>query len=254
MTAFFILFRHELRRLLLSPSIYGVGVRFLLFMGALYFLLLAEFAETAGERPAAGAFFSIFWLPTLIIVPLLTMRTLAEERRQGTLEALFVTPASPLIVTCAKFASTYLLYLMLWALTLAFPFLVASKAGTVALQSGILDTPSLIGGYTFIGISGFMYIALGLFSSSLTKSQLAAGMLCFALLFALIIGAKALVALPLLETLGTPGIEGILSALDPFEHLNDFCRGVIDTRPCILYFACGLLSLGLTSLVLEAKA
>jgi ABC-2 type transport system permease protein len=254
MLTLYILFRHELRRLLLSPSIYAVGTLFLVFMGALYFLLLAEFSEMQQDHPAASAFFSIFWLPTLVTIPLLTMRTLAEERRQGTLEALFVTPARPLMVTCAKFLSTYVLYMSLWGLTLTFPFLVSLKYGLIVAQSGIVDTPSLIGGYTFIAVSGFMYIALGIFSSSLTKSQLAAGMLCFAMLFTLVVGGKALVALPLLETLGLGHISHMLSALDPFQHLTDFCRGVIDTRPCILYPTFGLLSLGLTSLTLESKA
>ncbi len=254
MSTFGILLYYELRRLILTPITYVVTALFLGFMAGLYFLLLIEYNEIPHELPAAGAFFSIFWLPALLIIPLLTMHSLSEERKQGSLELLFVTPARPLAVACAKFTSAYGFYLFLWACTLSFPYLCALDHDWAVLQAGLLESASLLGGFLFISVSSFMYIALGILASSLTKSQLAAGMLSFALLFILVVGAKALLSFPLLDSLGLDRLYPLIETIDPFQHLADFCRGVVDTRPMIIYPCFGIFAIGLTGLVLDAKA
>lgn len=246
---FYVLWAYEMRRLFLSPITYVMGFLFLSLMGFLFFLLTIDYVDAAQEVPIAEAFFSIFWLPTLIWVPLLTMRTLADDRQAGTLALLGVTQARPFSIIGAKFLSTYILYLFLWSLALSFN-------GLLYVYNGYLNTggerclSALLGGYIFIATSGFMYIAIGIFSSSLTRSQLMAGMMTFMLLFVMIVTGRILESLPLCESLR--GLD-LWYFFDPFEHLDDFSSGIVDSRCCILYVLFGVVSLCFSAYAIDKK-
>lgn len=230
-----ILFTHELKRLLRQPVTYAVGSLFLALMGLLYFLMLSEYCADNFPQAAAGTFFSVFWIPTLSTIPLLTMRSLAQERLNGTLEMMFVTQAKPIHLILAKFFSLYALYLFFWSLTLSFPYSLSIVLGDVVQQAGLMDATSLMGGYLFIALISSAQIALGIFVSSLTKSQLAAGMLCFCFLFSWIVGCKALLMLPIVVNSPFQGLSQFLQQADVFMHLKDFSHGVIDLKVGLYY-------------------
>ncbi|HQU09504.1 MAG: hypothetical protein B7X06_03350, partial [Verrucomicrobia bacterium 21-51-4] len=122
------LFIHELKRLVLSPSTYTLGVLFLIVMGLIYFILLEGLCRMAQPEPLSAQFFSAFWIPLLFVVPLITMRLIAQERRMGTLEVVLTTSTPPWAIVLSKFFAAYLLYLCLWALTLTFPWLLMQVA------------------------------------------------------------------------------------------------------------------------------
>jgi ABC-2 type transport system permease protein len=99
-----------------------------------------------------------------------------------------------------------------------------------------------------------LFIAIGIFTSSLTRSQLVAGMLAFTLLFIVIVGGQQLGSLNQ-SGVALPGwMDATVDYLRIFSHLDDFARGVVDTRPFFYYLSSGLLLLGLATLVIEAKA
>lgn len=245
---------HELRMLLLSPANYVAGALFLLLMGSFYWFGLRTFAVEAQEGLPSEHFFQLFWIPVFFIVPLLTMKSIAEERRQGTLETLMTTPVGPAAVVLSKFLGAYLFYLLLWALTLLFPVIAYHTMPESQIDPRLLDLPSLVGGFSFVAVSGTLYIAIGIFASSLTRTQLVAGMLSFCILFALIIFGRLLLQYPVadMENLSWLGLGS--DYLQSFKHLEDFSRGLLDTRPFFLYLSNTLLLLGITTLIVEAKA
>jgi len=111
MRLFRILLAHELRMLLVSPATYIAATLFLLVMGFVFAGILETFTAAPQEAAPAAVFFQLFWLPVFFMVPLLTMKSIAEERRLGTLETLLTTPVSTPQVVLAKFAASYALYL-----------------------------------------------------------------------------------------------------------------------------------------------
>ncbi len=251
MKHFFSLLHHELRALLIAPSTYAAGVLFLFLMGWIYWRILLQYSIEPQEGLPASMFFQLFWLPVFFVVPLLTMKSVAEERRTGTLETLMTAPVSALEVILGKFFAAYLFYCLLWLLTLGFPWLVSITLDSSSTNGLLLDRGALLGGYSFVAVSGLLFIAVGIFSSSLTRSQFVAGMLSFCILFIIIIGMRELQE----ETMTwLPWFGETLEYMQIFRHLEDFSLGVIDTRPFFFYLSNSALVLGISVLVVEAKS
>ena len=99
------LLSHEIRMLLVSPATYVAATLFLGFMGMIFTKILEEYSSAPQEHSPAHIFFQLFWLPVCVMVPLLTMKCLAEERRLGTIETLLTTPVTTTEVVLAKFGA-----------------------------------------------------------------------------------------------------------------------------------------------------
>ena len=167
------LIRHEIRLLFISPPVYFAAVTFMLLMGFIYWAILRSLSIEPQDASATVQFFSLFWLPVFFLVPLLTMRSLAAERNNATLEALFSTPVPRIFIVLSKFLSAYFLYLALWVLTLFFPFIGESVLSDNLSSQSLIDFAELTGGLTFIAISGLLFVSIGIFTAkSLTRSQL----------------------------------------------------------------------------------
>ncbi len=250
MKHFLSLLKHELRALFIAPSTYVAGVIFLLLMGFIYILILADFAMQPRDGLPTEDFFQLYWLPVFFIVPLLTMKSIAEERRLGTLETLMTTPVTATEIIFSKFLAAYLFYCFLWLITLGFPLIVKITIQSPLVTAKLLDPASLIGGYLFVTVSGLLFISVGIFSSSLTRSQLVAGMFCFSILFIIILGVPAVKS----QSIGwIEWVNTTLEYFNNFKHLEDFGRGVIDTRPIFFYLSNTALVLGISVLITEAK-
>jgi ABC-2 type transport system permease protein len=248
-----LLLAHELRMLAVSVATYSAAVLFLLFMGLIYFLVLYGYNGQIESDPPMTQYFQLFFFPVFFVVPLLTMKSLADEQKHGTLEAMLATPATTLEIVLAKFSAAYLFYIGLWAVTLFFPFITLWFVPGVRADSPLHDTASLAGGFLFIAASGLLYIALGILASSLTRNTLVAGMLSFSLLFVLIISGYWLTKLNLQDS-WLIHAQSAVDYLQTFRQLEDFSRGIVDTRPFFLYASNTLLVLGVTSLVVESRA
>lgn len=245
--------RQELKNLFHSPSTYLAMVLALLLLGFFFFLTLLTVSAEAQEQMPATLFFSLFWVPVLLIVPMLTMRSFAEERRLGTIETLLTAPVQPYQVVLAKFFGAYVFYLLVWLLCLAYPFLTASVLDQPAFTEKLFAPGALLGGYIFVALSGTLFVAVGIFSSSLTRSQLVAGMLSFSILFMLIMGFAALRFLQQ-DTGQFPFLpQDFLAYVQVFGHFEDFSEGRLDTRPFAYYLSGSVAVLGTATLVLESK-
>lgn len=244
------LLRHELRSLLVAPSTYVAAIIFLVLMGLFYVAVLADFSQGPRQQTPAQAFLELFWVPAFFLIPILTMRSLAEEQRSGTLRTLMTTPVTSASVVLAKTGAAYFFYCLLWALTLLFPVIAAGTFESDVITPHLFDTASLLGGYGFIALSGLLFIAVGIFASSLTRSPLVAATLTFSILFILILGIPALKS-----QVGdwTTWMGNTMEYFELFQHLADFSRGVVDTRPFFLYGSTTFLFLGMSMLVVEAR-
>jgi ABC-2 type transport system permease protein len=249
MRHFLTILSHEIKTLLFSASTYIAAVLFLLVMAFFFIGILDLYTRVPQEAPPATLFFQTFFIPVWFMIPLLTMRSIAEERRLGTLETLLTTSVSTTEVVLAKFSASYFFYMLLWLSTLGFSYILQHYAKDPRL----LDPGPLVGGYLFIAVSGLLYIAVGIFTSSLTRSQAVAAIISCVILIGLTIGLNYLSAAPLFNGHAFAHLKPAAESLNVFRHLEDFTHGVIDTRQIIFYFSGATLALIFSILGVEAK-
>ncbi|HVU16414.1 MAG TPA: ABC transporter permease [Candidatus Didemnitutus sp.] len=249
MRHFFTILSHEIRSLLFSGSTYIAAVLFLDVMAFFFAQILEDYTKAPQENPPAAVFFRLFWIPVWFMVPLLTMRSIAEERRLGTLETLLTTPASTAEIVLGKFGASYLLYLFMWGMTVGFHYLLHYYAR----DAHMLDPAPLVGGYSFIAVSGLLYVAVGIFASSLTRSQAVAGIFSCVVLIGLTIGPTFLSSYSVLNEESLKPAKLAVDSLQISQHLDDFTHGVIDIRQVIFYVSGAALALIFSVLGVEAK-
>ena len=249
MRHFLTILSHEIRMLLVNPSTYIAATLFLAVMGFFFTGILQDYSTSAQEISPAQVFFQIFWFPVLFIVPLLTMKCLAEERRLGTIETLLTTPVTTAEVVLGKYAASYLLYILMWACTSGFFYILHHFAGDIHF----MDTGPLIGGYAFIAVSGLLFIGIGVFASSLSRNQAVAGILCFTMLFGLIFGLGFLNDAIWLERAVLAPAKEVVEYAQVLQHREDFTRGVVDSRQLLFYLSGTVLTLIFSILSVEAK-
>jgi ABC-2 type transport system permease protein len=249
MKHFLTLLGHEIRMLLVNPGTYIAAVLFLGVMGFVFTGILEQYNSAPQETPPAAVFFQVFFIPVLFMVPLLTMRCLAEERRLGTIETLLTTPVTTTEVVLGKYGAAYALYLAMWASTAGFFYIFQRFVGLGHLT----DTGPIVGGYLFIAVSGLLFVALGVFASSLSRSQSVAGILCFTLLFGLIVGGNYLSTASWINREPFQPFRTVVEYTLIFEHLGDFTRGVVDARQLLFYVSGTALALIFSVFSVEAK-
>lgn len=249
MRHFLTLLRNEVWRLLISPSTYIAAFLFLLVMGFLFQWMLRLYTSDPQDETPSVLFFRMFFIPVFFMVPLLTMRSIAEERRSGTIESLLTTPVTVTEIVLAKFTASYLYYCALWLVTAAFHLIFFSYAQ----KDTVIDPYPLIGGYSYIFLSGTLFLALGIFASSLTQSQLVAGILGFSLVFGFIVVGSNVEDLSVLATDQGRWLRQFGDHMDALQHMSDFSTGIIDTRPIVLYLSSALTFLFLSILAVEYR-
>jgi ABC-2 type transport system permease protein len=249
MKHFFTILSHEIRMLLVNPSTYVAAVAFLAVMGFEFTRILDNYSQAPQDASPAAMFFEQFWLPVLFMVPLLTMKCLAEERRLGTIETLLTTPVTTTEVVLGKYGAAYGLYMALWGSTGGFFFILRRFSGDARL----FDLAPLIGGYLFIAVSGLLFVALGVLASSLVRNQMVAGILCCAMLFGLLFGSVYLADAPWLRNEVFQPVKAAVDYAQIFRHYEDFTRGVVDMRQLLFYISGTVLALIFSILSVEAK-
>lgn len=240
---------HEIRMLLVSPSTYIAGVLFLALMGTIFTGLLESYTEAPQETSPATLFFALFFWPVLFVVPLLTMKSISEERRLGTLETLLTTPISTTEVVFGKFGAAYFIYMLFWASTGGF-FWILRK---FAQDPRLLDFGPLIGGYLFVAISGLFFVAIGILASALSRSQAVAGILSSTVLFLLILGLWFVHGMEFLNNEGMHPLKVAVDYMQVFQHEADFTQGIVDTRQVLFYVSGAAITLIFSILGVEAK-
>jgi ABC-2 type transport system permease protein len=180
----------------------------------------------------------------LFLVPAVTMRMFAEEKRSGTIELLLVRPLTDLHIVLAKFTAAVTLILISLLPTLVY-FWSVSRLGNPA---GNLDTGAIWGSYIGLFFLGSCYAAIGLFSSSLTENQIIAFIFSVVLSFFFFTGFELISTLPLPSV-----IVDILLYMGINEHYSSISRGVVDTRDIVYFGALIAFFLFLTRTALQSR-
>jgi len=160
----------------------------------------------------------------MFLIPAITMRSLAEERKEGTFELLFTRPVTDWQIILGKYFAAVLLILFALMPTLVYCFSVS----TLGTPQGNIDTGAVIGSYIGLFLLGAAFAAIGLFASSVTKNQIIAFTIAVFLCFFFYSGFDSLSQLLSLQDLG-------LQNLGITAHYQSVSRGVLDTRD-LAYF------------------
>ncbi|RQO75339.1 gliding motility-associated ABC transporter permease subunit GldF [Pedobacter sp. KBW06] len=236
-------FKRELFSLLNSLMAYiTIGV-FLLASG----LLLWFFPDTSILEygyAELSSFFNLAPFLFLFLIPAITMRSFAEERREGTYILLATRPVTDWQIILAKYLACFVLVLFALIPTLIYFYSVSQ----LALPKGNIDTGATIGSYIGLLLLGASFLSVGIFASSITKNQVVAFAIAVFLCFIAYSGFDAMS-----QIFGFRAIENILLSLSVNEHYQSISRGVLDTRDLIYFLSFIAVFLGLTKLVIGGR-
>lgn len=246
MRIFWTLMRRELGTYFLSLTGYVIIAAVTLIVGATFVMLVHNLGQKPFAMPVTQLFFNslMYWLLVILMTPAITMRLYAQEKASGTFETLMTTAVGDVQVVAAKFVSALVFYMIAWLPTLGALVILQRFTDQPRLDAGVLG-----GMYLGIFLSGGLFIALGGLASSLTKSQMVAAILSLA-------GGVVLFILAYMAQGGADSFVSqfkVLTYFNLFKQMEDFTRGVVDTRTVIFYVTLTFAFLFLTLRVVESR-
>ena len=239
----YILFLKEIRSFLSSIIGYMAMVVFLALVGLFMWVFHGEFNVLDGGYANLEPLFTLAPWVFLFLGPAITMRSFSEEKRTGTIELLLTRPLSEFQIVLAKFLAGFVLVLLTLLPTLLYYWTV----WTLGNPAGNIDTGGTWGSYIGLVFLSAAFVAIGVFASSLSSSQIVAFILAVFLSLFCFIGFDQL-SLMVFEPLDT-----VLMNLGINEHYVSMSRGVIDTRDMLYFLSLIAVFLLGTRLVLESR-
>ena len=245
MRSFWPIYKRELFAFFVTPLAWVLITVFLFVQGMHFFLLVDHFSNPAGganDQTPIQAFFGntiLLYLVLFLLVPPMTMRLFAEERRSGTIETLMTAPVSSWSVVLAKYASVLTTYVAMWAPTVFY---------LVILQrTGEIDWGVAASAYLGVFLVGAGYLALGLLMSAITTSQFLA-----LVLTALVVLGLFILGVGEFVTREGTLMHEICSHVSVWAHMNDFASGIVDSRRLVFYGSLVVLPLFVTVRAVDA--
>jgi ABC-2 type transport system permease protein len=239
----------ELRSYFSSPMAYIIIGFFALPFGVFFYLYLDAFVRQGMQMAEMGGSMNVnqqvirYVLQNasviiLFIMPMITMRTYAEEKRSGTIELLLTSPVTDLEIILGKFFGALGLYVAMLLVTLLYI--------AILFVYGNPEWRPLVACYLGLLLMGGAFLSLGLLISSTTNNQIVAGIVSFIVFLMLwIVGWFADTAGPIMGT--------ITRYLSITEHFDDFSKGIIDTKHVIYYLSLITLGLFLTAKSVDSE-
>ncbi|MEZ4312346.1 MAG: ABC transporter permease [Polyangiaceae bacterium] len=219
--------RREFTSNFYSPLAYVVICVSLVLLGIFFFMVWGGGFWQADRATMAQMF---LWAPrglALVVVPVVTMRLLAEEKRSGTLEMLITLPVKDHEVILGKFLGAWGLVLVLILATVLFPIFMFKAPWNL----GALDTGPVASGYLGLVLFSAAAVSLGLLVSALTESQVIAFFVTWSLLLALtFLGLAA-------DAMTNPVMRTVASYMSFDARLAPFARGMINTRDIVFFLS-----------------
>ena len=235
----------ELRAYFVSPIAYVVLGLFAVLFGVFYVSGLTVMVQLSMGQLGMGGpqlvninefmirpLFGNTAIVLLFMLPMLTMRSYAEEKRSGTIELLLTSPLTDFQIIMGKYLGAMALY----TLTLSLTFIHIG----VLFWYGEPELAPVLSGYLGLLLMGGSFISIGLAISSMTKNQIVAGVGTFAILLLFWV-------INWLGDSAGPTVQAVLAYLSILEHFDDFSKGVIDTTHVTYYLSFITLGLFLTA-------
>ena len=242
----------EIRVATVSPILYVVAGVFLAIVG-LFFSQIVQFASLQslqmmrfeGALPQLNLTALVFQpmfgnihVILLLVIPLLTMRLLSEERKHKTVELLMTSPITLTQLIVGKYLAVLALYAGLLVLTLYMPLLLGLW--------GAVDWPTVLSGYLGLLLVGSVYLALGLLASSFTENQISAGVVALGMILGFWLLGWAAV------TTEEPAIKSVLEYIALPTHFTYFTKGLLSLPSMVYVGSLAGFVLFLTHRVLDA--
>jgi ABC-2 type transport system permease protein len=174
----------------------------------------------------------------LFLMPMVTMRTYAEEKRSGTIELLLTSPVTDFQIIMGKFLGAVALYVIMLAVTLVHLALL--------FIYGNPEWKPIFTAYIGLLLLGSCFISLGLLISSLTKNQIVAGMVTFAVFLMLWV-------ITWIGSFSGPTVDKLTQYLSIIDHFDDFGKGVLDTTHLVYYLSFITFGLFLTAKSVDSE-
>jgi ABC-2 type transport system permease protein len=242
--------KRELKSYFYSPIAYVVMTMFLLLSGYFFFAMMSGFSrysQSALQNPQATVnitemivrpLFGNITFILLLIIPILTMRLFAEEKKTGTFELITTYPIKDIELILGKLFACGGVFLVMLILTMLYPVFMVSYSQP--------DPGVLMSAYLGLFLMGMAFIAVGTFISSLTENQIVAAVMTFGLLLIFwVIGW--------ISSISEGKLGDILNQLSLLTHYDNFSKGVIDLSDIIYYLSFIAFSIFLTLRSLESK-
>ncbi len=247
MRTFVTLLNREVKSYFHSPIAYVVMGCFLFVTGLTFYAAVSFLNRGPTQVTVVEAFFNtiLFWFAYVLVFPLITMRAFSEEYRMGTIETLMTAPVSDLSVVLSKFFGALLFYVTLWLPSLIYFVVFQSVTGGTAAHA----TGAYWGAYLMLLLVGMFYTAIGCLASALTKNQIIAAVMAFAAITLLFFGGL----LTSLVLNVSPFFRDLVGYFSTIEHMAEFSKGVIDTRPIAYYTSATVFLLVLTFQVFQTR-
>jgi len=247
MSRFLTLLFREIKSYFYSPVAYVVLFFFLLLTGFNFYAGISLLNRGPTEVTVVEAFFNtvLFWFGFVLIFPLITMRTFAEEFKMGTIEGLMTAPVRDSQVILAKFGGALFFYIVLWLPSLAYFRIFEWTTGASAAHA----TGAYWGSYLLLLLLGMFYLSIGCLASVLTHNQIIAAVISFcAITLLFFMGLLSFIVLNV-----SPFLRDIVGYFSAIEHMGEFSKGVIDSRPIVFYLSMTTLVLALTFHVFQSR-
>jgi ABC-2 type transport system permease protein len=244
------IWRKELNSYFRSPIAYGVMAFFALIAGYFFYVAVVYFVRMSVQSSMMGQsqpmsvndsvvrpLLSNISVIGLFLIPMITMRLFAEEKRSGTIELLVTSPVKDIAIIMGKFLAALTLYAAMLGLSLV-------SMATLFLY-GKPDFRPMVAGYLGLLLLGGSLLAIGTFISTCTKNQIVAGVAGFSVCLMLWV-------LDWLSSFQDTVGGKVLSYISVLQHFDSFSKGVIDSRDVIYYLSAIFIGLFLTARSLES--
>jgi ABC-2 type transport system permease protein len=244
--------KKELKTFLYSPIAYILTAFFLLVSGFFFYNILAWANDQTLRMMQSGygmerlninqmlyqPFFNNMTIILMFLLPMLTMRLFADEKKMRTEELLLTSPLRLSAIIIGKYLAALIIYFLILLLTATFSIFVFAY--------GNPEPAPLLTGYLGLLLLGAVFIAIGLFASSLTENQVIAAVIAF----------SSIILIWVISWVGESGPgawKGILTYLSFFSHFKNMVAGVVDTQDIVYYLSFIFLGLYLTRSVFEFR-
>lgn len=238
------LFRKEISEFFSTLTGYIVIAVFLITNSLFMWIFPGELNVIDGGYASIETLFIIAPWVFLFLVPAVTMRTFADEKKSGTMELLFTRPISDLKIILAKFLAG--LVLVLFALIPCLVYFVSVYV--LGNPVGNIDTGGTWGSFIGLFFLASIYVAIGVFSSSTTDNQVIAFILAVLISFILFIGFDYISSISIFST-----VDQFILTLGINEHYGSMSRGVLDSRDIVYYLFVISLFILLTKIVIQSR-
>lgn len=240
----FTLYKRELSTFFTSLIGYLTIVVFLVMTGLMLWVFRSDFNILDYGYANIDGLFLIAPFLYLFLIPAITMRMFAEEKKNGTMELLLTKPLSEMTLIWAKFLAGLTLVVISLLPTLVVYFSVYALGDPV----GNIDSGSVAGSYIGLVLLGAAFVAIGIFASALTTNQIVAFIIAAVLCAFGYLGFESLYHM---DILGDADL--FVKSIGMRHHYESISRGVIDTRDILYYLSVIVIFLMATRLVLQSR-